>query len=44
MEQFDSEYQSALSAAVKAGVKDAEQLADAGMLNRKDGNGLCTKA
>lgn len=35
MEQFDSEYQSALSAAVKAGVKDAEQLADAGMLNRK---------
>lgn len=35
MEQFDYEYQPALSAAVSAGIKDAEQLADAGMLNRK---------
>ncbi|MDZ7937884.1 MAG: ChaN family lipoprotein [Rhodoferax sp.] len=35
MEQFDSEYQSALAAAQGAGVIDADALADAGQLNRK---------
>jgi len=35
MEQFDSEHQPALNTAVNAGIKDAEQLADAGMLNRQ---------
>jgi uncharacterized iron-regulated protein len=35
LEQFDREHQPALSAAQAAGAKDAEQLADAGQLNRK---------
>jgi uncharacterized iron-regulated protein len=35
MEQFDTEYQAALSRAQQAGVRDAEALADAGQLNRK---------
>lgn len=35
MEQLDSEYQAALSAAQQAGQTDAEALADAGQLNRK---------
>lgn len=35
LEQFDREHQAALAAAQNAGVKDAEQLADAGQLNRK---------
>src|SRR5690606_28647036 len=35
LEQFDSEHQSALTAAQKAGITDAEKLADAGQLNRK---------
>lgn len=35
MEQFDHQHQPALAAAQAAGVTDAEQLADAGKLNRK---------
>jgi uncharacterized iron-regulated protein len=35
MEQFDTEHQAALQAAQAAGVRDAEQLADAGRLDRQ---------